>query len=134
MKVPRQRIAKTFANKALSQGVSKRLAKELAAYLLQERRIADLNSILRDVQAEWAEAGYVDVVATSAHELNDSIRSEIKAEVKQLYPQAKQIIINEIRDPEVIGGVRLNLPNRQFDLSIEAKLNKFKQLTLAGKE
>jgi F0F1-type ATP synthase delta subunit len=34
----------------------------------------------------------------------------------------------------VIGGVRLSLANQQLDLSVESKLNKFKQLTAAGKE
>jgi F0F1-type ATP synthase delta subunit len=40
--------------------------------------------------------------------------------------------VTEVLDPEVLGGVRLSLANQQLDLSVEAKLNKFKQLTLTG--
>ena len=51
-----------------------------------------------------------------------------------LYPDAKKIIVTEVHDPEIIGGVKLSLANQQLDMSVEAKLNKFKQLTTAGKD
>jgi F0F1-type ATP synthase delta subunit len=134
MKTPRTRIAGTIANQTLKKGVSKKYAKEVAAYLLEEGRVSELDSVLRDVQADWAEAGYVEVLAASAHELTAAIRADIQKQVKRLYPAAKQIIVTEVHDPEVIGGVRLSLANRQLDLSVEAKLNKFKQLTTLGKD
>lgn len=134
MKSPRTKIAGAIASKTLKSGVSKRLSQEVAAYLLSERRVSELDSILRDVQADWADAGYIEVIATSAHPLTDAIKAGITRQVKGLYPEAKQVIITEVNDPEVIGGVRLNLPNQQFDLTVEAKLNKFKQLTAAGKD
>jgi F-type H+-transporting ATPase subunit delta len=134
MKAPRNRISKTIAARTLKGGSGKKLAQEIAAYLLTERRTSELNSVLRDVQADWAEAGHVEVVASSAHSLSAAVRSNIDKQVKQLYPAAKQIIVTEVIDPEIIGGVRLSLANQQLDLSVEAKLNKFKQLTLSGKE
>lgn len=134
MKSPRTKIAGAIAAKTLKSGVSRRLSQEIAAYLLSERRVGDLDSILRDVQNDWAAAGYVEVTAASAHPLTDAIKADITRQVKSLYPDARQVIITEVADPEVIGGVRLNLPNQQLDLTIEAKLNKFKQLTAAGKD
>ena len=134
MKAPRTKLAQTVADRTLKDGVTKQFSKEVAAYLLTERRVNELDSILRDVQADWAVAGHVEVVATSAHPLTPAIQTEIKRQVEKLYPRAKQIIIVEVRDPEIRGGVRLSLANQQLDLSVEAKLNKFKQLTLAGKD
>ena len=134
MKQPRHKVADTIARKALDQGATDKLAMEVAAYLLSENRVGELESVLRDVQAEWADAGYVEVIARSAHQLTPSIKDSIVAEVRQIYPNARQISITEVEDPEVLGGVRLLLPEKQLDLSIEAKLNKFKQLTTAGKE
>jgi F0F1-type ATP synthase delta subunit len=131
MKTPRTRIAGVIADRTLKKGMSKRLSREVAAYLLNERRVNELDSVLRDVQADWAEAGYVEVIASSAHGLTAGNKAAITKRIKQLYPQAKWIIITEVYDPEVIGGVRLNLPDRQLDLSVQAKLNKFKQLTSA---
>lgn len=133
MKAPRTRIASAIADRTLKSGASRGLAKEVAAYLLAEGRVGELDSVLRDVQADWAEAGHVEVLAASAHSLSADVRSNITKQVKALYPAAKQIIVTEVLDPEVIGGVRLSLANQQLDLSVEAKLNKFKQLT-AGKE
>ncbi len=112
--------------------MSKRLSREVAAYLLTEGRTAELDSIVRDVQADWAEAGIVEVIASSAHPLTASIKADIKAQMRGLYPKAKQIIVTEAHDPDVIGGVRLNMAGQQLDLSVQAKLNKFKQLTATG--
>jgi F0F1-type ATP synthase delta subunit len=134
MKVARTRIARAIADRTLKQGVSKSLSRELAAYLLSERRTGEIDSLLRDVQADWAEAGHVEVIATSAFPLTAAVRSDITKRVKAIYPDARQVIINEARDPEVIGGVRLSLPDRQLDLSIRTKLNRFKQLATQGKD
>lgn len=134
MKAPRTRLAGIIAERTLEKEDSKHLSKEVAAYLLSERRVSELDSILRDVQSDWAKAGFVEVIASSAHPLTDELRSEITSQIKSLYPSAKQILVTEKRDPEVIGGVRLSLANQQLDLSVEAKLNKFKQLTTNGKD
>jgi len=133
MKTPRTRIASAIADRTLRQGSSKKLAQEVAAYLLDEQRVSDLDSILRDIQEDWANAGHVEVIARSAHPLSANVRKDIEKQVKALNPNAKKIIVTEVADPEVKGGVRLELANQQLDLSVEAKLNKFKQLT-TGKE
>ncbi|HEX4774427.1 MAG TPA: F0F1 ATP synthase subunit delta, partial [Candidatus Saccharimonadales bacterium] len=62
------------------------------------------------------------------------IKTEIERQARRLYPGAKRVMVSEEHDPEVIGGVRLSLADRQWDLSVEAKLNQFKQLTMSGKE
>jgi len=134
VKAPRTHLAHLIAEKTLGKESSKQLSYEVAAYLLSERRVNELDSILRDVQSDWAAAGFVEVIASSAHPLTDEIRSEITSQIKRLYPDAKQILITEQNDPEVIGGVKLSLANQQLDLSVEAKLNKFKQLTTNGKD
>ncbi len=134
MKASRTRLAKLVAERTLKQGVSKRFDKEVAAYLLSEGRVNELDSLLRDVQADWAEAGHVEVIARSAYPLTATVKADIRREVKKVHPDAKQVVINEVTDPDIVGGVRLNLPNRQLDLSIRSKLNRFKQSVTAGKE
>jgi F0F1-type ATP synthase delta subunit len=134
MKTPRPRIAAVIAERTLSKGVSLELSAEIAAYLLSEHRVSELDSILRDVLADWATAGHVEVIASSAHPLTAEVKADITKQVKSLYPAAKEIIVTESHDESVIGGVRLELANQQLDLSVEAKLNKFKQLTSVGKD
>lgn len=131
MKQSRSKVAGHIAKTTLAKGSSKQLAKEVAAYLLNEKRSSELDSLMRDVQASWAEAGVVEAIASSAHPLDAVTKKQILSEVQRVYPEAKKIVITEQHDPEVIGGVRIQLPNKQLDLTVEAKLNQFKQLTNA---
>lgn len=126
-KVSRTRVASVIADRA--RRGDKRLATEVAAYLLESGRVRELDSILRDVQDSWARDGYVEVLASSAHPLTDAVKAEIISRVRPVLLAGATVRVTEIHDPEVVGGVRLRLANQQLDLSVEAKLNKFKQLT-----
>lgn len=128
MKTPRATIARIVTNK-LGRVPTADLGREVAAYLFSENRIGELESLLRDIIEQRAAEGVVEVTAVSARPLNDAVRSQIESQIRHLYPAAKDIIINEQIDPEVVGGVRLELANQQLDVSIRAKLNMFKQLT-----
>src|ERR1700761_6381375 len=121
MKTPRVRIAGAIADQTLSKGVPTGYARELAAYLLSERRVGELESLLRDVQADWAARGYVEILARSAHPLSDPVKNDIAARMKPLFPRIDKIVITEITDPSVIGGVQIQLADRQLDLSVEGK-------------
>jgi F0F1-type ATP synthase delta subunit len=130
MKTSRRKIAALLAERSLAASANAaKLSREVAAYLLQTGRTSELSSLLRDVQALRAERGVVEVMAITAHDLSAGARKDIEAYIRQLYPDAKQIIISEVHDEDVIGGVRLELANQQLDLSIRGKLNRFKQLT-----
>lgn len=129
MKTSRTRIAAVVADHTLKSGLSKSYAKQVAALLLDEQRVGELDSLLRDVQASWAAQGYVEVLARSAHTLTAATKKQIAEQVKSLYPTAKQIVVTEVHDPLAIGGVQISLADKQLDLSVRAKLNRFKQLT-----
>jgi F0F1-type ATP synthase delta subunit len=131
-KLPRHEIAKVLAERSLGRVNTKEFSERIAAYLLAEGRTADLEPLLRDIMQYRADRGIVEVIAVSAHPLTDDIRADIERQVKAVQPDAKQIIISEELQADAIGGIRLELPNRQFDLSVRAKLSRFKQLTTAG--
>lgn len=132
-KTPRADIAKVLAQRVSDAKDSKTLCRDIASYLVSEGRTADLEPILRDVMILRAEQGIVEVTAVSAHALTPEIRKAIEAQVKVVVPTAKKIIISERLQPDMLGGVRLELPDRQFDLSLRSKLSRFKQLTSAGR-
>ncbi|HSX30897.1 MAG TPA: F0F1 ATP synthase subunit delta [Candidatus Saccharimonadales bacterium] len=135
MKTPRLDMASAIAaHTYYDGGISKAYARQIAAMLLYEGRVGELESLLRDVQADWALHGYVEVIARSAHTLGAETKQQIVERIKKLYPSAEKIVVTPIEDTSVVGGVRLGLADRQLDLSVAAKLNKFKQLTGAGKE
>jgi len=130
MKQSRQPLAKIMAQRTATVN-SKQLAKDIAGYLLAEKRTADLDSLMRDIQQIRADQGIVEVNAITSHELSSNSITEIKSTIKKNYPNAKTIIVNPVIDPDIVGGVRLTLANEQLDLSVRSKLNKFKQLTTA---
>lgn len=131
MKIPRSELTPIIAKLAVKLP-AKKLADEVASYLLTENRTGELDSIARDLVNYRAENGVVEVTAVSARELTASSFAEVKSEVKRVYPSAKEIIINQRIDADQIGGVRLEFPDKQLDLSIRQKLNHFKQLTVKG--
>ena len=131
-KLPRHQIAKVLAEQSLGRIDSKTFSEQIASYLLAERRTADLEPLMRDIMQYRADHGIVEVVAVSAHPLTDGVRRDIERQIKSQVADAKQIIIAEEIDPTIVGGIRLELPNQQLDLSIRATLNRFKQLTTAG--
>lgn len=134
MKTPRHQIAAALAQRSLGSVNTAEFAKEIAAYLLTARRTNELNSLLRDVSQYRADHGVVEVMALSAHPITKSVRTDIEQQVRVLYPSAKTVIVTERHDATVVGGVRLEFANQQLDLSVRAKLNRFKQLTAQGKE
>ena len=133
MKTSRLQLSRLIARQTLAEQPNN-LAKQVAAYLISEHRTGELASLMRDVQAERAEHGYVEVVAHCAHELSEGVRRDIEAEARQLFPAARHVTVTEQLEPDLIGGVRLEIVDRQLDLSTRGQLQKFKMLAARGKE
>lgn len=133
-KISRRQVAAVVADRAKAAVPVQQLAREIAAYLLTERRTGELESLIRDILEYRADHGIVEVQATVVHPLTPELRRQVTAEMRRLYPAAKQIIIDEQQDEYQLGGIRLELADRQFDASIRTRLNNFKQLTAVGKD
>jgi F0F1-type ATP synthase delta subunit len=132
MKTPRSQISPVVAKLSLKFGAdAKTLSRDIAAYLLSEGRTGELDSLLRDVVAYRADEGLVEITAVSAHGLSDGVKRDIGKLVREQFENVKNIIINERIDADVVGGVRLELVDRQLDLTVRNKLNQFKQRTAA---
>ena len=132
-KVSRHKIAAAIADRIDLARSDKALSREIAGYLLSVKRTSELNSVLRDVMEIRAERGVLEVTAVTAFPLTDRLHGDIEANVRTHFPAAKTVIVSESRDESVVGGVRLELANQQLDLSVRAKLNRFKQLTNADR-
>jgi F0F1-type ATP synthase delta subunit len=133
MKIPRSTLAHVLTRKSLGSMNRQAFADEIAAYLLSERRTGELDSLMRDMIDYRSKDGIVEVRAISAHPITSRGLRDIEAEVRTVYPAAKHIIISTMHDNTVIGGVRLEFPNQQLDLSVHARLSHFKHLTTAGR-
>ena len=125
----RHHIAEIIGERTLHVTDSKKLAKEIAAYLLAENRTSELESLMRDVMEYRAQRGVVEAVAVSAHSLSDDVKRQLKHIAQAQYPHAKKVLLDEKQDADLIGGVKLELPEKQLDLTVRGKLNAFKRLT-----
>ena len=134
MKQPRHLLVEVIGKRTLEVLDSKKLVTEVAAYLLAENRVDELESILRDVIEYRAVHGIVEASVVSAHELDARLRTDVVNLLKQEYPKAESVVVSEKIDTQVVGGVRVVLPNQQLDLTVRSKLSDFKRLAMAGKE
>lgn len=119
----RKDIARAVAAQLDAGKKSHLIAKELAQYLIEERRSGELEAIMRDVQALRHEsADVLEADVTSAFPLT----AQTKAQIAKLLP-AQKVIMNEHIDPSVLGGVRVEAGGTLLDATIRKQLNLVKQ-------
>ncbi len=123
MVITRKDVARAVAAQ-LDQGKNtQQIARELAQYLIEERRSNELEGIMRDVQAlRHASSDVIEANITSAFPLT----SATKAEIVKLLP-AKKVVMNEHIDPSVLGGVRIEAGSTLIDATIRRQLEQVKQ-------
>ncbi len=126
--VTRKELAEVLGEKTLHITGKAELVNSIAAYLAAEHRTVDLNSLTRDIMQYRLSKGIVEAVAVSAHEVNDTVLRDIEDLLKEHFPDAKKIIIDSRIDESVVGGIRIELPQENLDLSIRSRLNLFKRL------
>jgi len=132
--ISRRHLAEVLGERTLHVHDTKKLAREVAAYLLDTHQTDDLESLLRDVMEYRAQHGVVEAVAVSAHDLTPAVIKDIEAILKREYPKAKHIHVISRIDPTVVGGVRVEMANEQLDLTVREKIDEFKRLTASIKE
>lgn len=128
-KVPRHILAEAIAERTLHVVDKKLLAREIAAYLLAERRTSELESILRDIMQYRTDHGVLEAEVVTAHEVTEHVMTEVKQLLQTSYPNAKKVHLASRVDPDVIGGLRIDMANEQLDMSVSAKLATFKRIT-----
>lgn len=127
-----------FSRMALADEIAERiksnktrgLASSVAAYLVEAGKTAEINSLERDIMQQRADkTGTLEVTAITAHKLGQKELDAIARKIMKTDTSAKAVIVNQVIDKSVSGGVRLEFPNQLLDLSVGAKLNKLRQLT-----
>jgi F0F1-type ATP synthase delta subunit len=104
------------------------LASGVAAYLVENGKISELDSIMRDAQELRAQKyGVVELSARSAHKLEAAHLAEVKTLAGKQYAGTKRVITHQIQDDSVVGGTNLSFPHTNLDVTIRAKLNQLKE-------
>jgi F-type H+-transporting ATPase subunit delta len=121
LRISRRRLSEYYA-KSLVDGMSaKKLAKELAAYLIETNRTKEAEFIARDIEFALSKEGIVIADVVSARSLSEATRKEIEKLAKSMF-SAKQVELRDTIDPSVIGGVKIDFAGFQLDNTIKQKL------------
>ena len=124
-KISRRKIA-AYVVKAHQSGVSfEQLVKEVAAYLVATNRTREADLVVRAIEERLAANGAVVARVTVARPIDETLRREI-AEVVH----ATQLHVDEIVDPSIIGGVRIETPGKLLDATLKRKLLALRQAKL----
>ena len=132
MRIHRAELAAVIGEHTLHETDIKRLAVAVAAYLMDQKSIGELEPLMRDVMAYRQAHGVYEADVTSAHELSQDALHEVERIIKERYPDAKHIFTHDDLDASIIGGLKITLPHEQLDMSVRAKLDTFKRLTTEG--
>jgi F-type H+-transporting ATPase subunit delta len=123
-KVTTSELARYIADELKAGKDQARLTKHIAAYLVSERRSKELGAIMRKVTAiREQEQGILEATVTTAHPLSVSTKAHIKSLL------GKKVVLNDVLDPSVVGGVRIETAERGIDVTVEHQLKQLKRLT-----
>ena len=96
---------------------------ELAALLATERRVDEVDLIVRDIETELANRGVLVVTVETAEGL------DIKSKQAIVDFLGGEVVLREVVKPELIGGVRIETPTMELDETIAKKLQTLKALS-----
>jgi F-type H+-transporting ATPase subunit delta len=121
MKYSRTDIARGFVIQAKKN--PKNAVKELAALILELRLHGDIDEILADIANEYqAQYGIIEAEVKTAFALSGALKKQIEDRIKQ-ETGSKTVKLHEVIDKTLLGGVVINAPDMDLDLSLRSKLN-----------
>jgi len=125
MAMDRMAIARGFVSRLDKVGAQKAV-KELAALVLEYRLHSQVDEILADISQEYARVhGVVEAEARTAFPLSEELKHALSERVKAS-TGAKKVILHEEIDTTLLGGVIVNAPDMELDLSLKTKLAKLR--------
>ncbi len=127
-KISRRNLARYGAAQLLTGTSAGRLAKQLVSVLNDDKRIAEVEQLLADIDYELESCGKLATAeVTTAHDLSTKLRSEINHLIKQS-TKVEAVELDETIDKKVIGGIRLQTATRVWDKTVARQLNQIREI------
>lgn len=118
-KLSRRKIAAYFADEAIA---GRSITKQLAAYLIEAKRVREATLIVRDIEAALADRGVLLADVASSRELEAETKKAITDYLQQT-TGARKVHMRPHVDPHLLGGVRVDTPGQRLDKTLRHKLN-----------
>lgn len=121
-KISRRKLAQHVADELERGTAPSPILQELAAYLVDTKRIREADLVVRAIEDELADRGVVLARVTTATMLSDQLRRDIATMIG-----ARQVTIDAVIDPSIVGGVKVETPGKLLDATIQRKLLALRQ-------
>jgi F0F1-type ATP synthase delta subunit len=121
-KLSRRSLAIYGADQLLANKTPGAVAKELASVLIASRRQNQSEQLVDDIAWELETRGRIaNAQVTSARILSDALRKQISAHIKSA-AKVQQVLLDEIVDKSVIGGLKIDTAAHSWDKTLRRKL------------
>lgn len=121
IRLSRRKITNYIAGEIAAGKDVKLLVRQLAAFLIDNRRTKEVDLIVRDIEYGLKNQGIVLARVTSAFDLATATQTAITKLIKE-QTNARTIELRQFIDPKVLGGVKIDLPGLQMDTTIARRL------------
>ena len=120
-RISRRKIAEYVADHVVANKKIGQILKEVAAFLVETKRTRELELLVRDIESALEVRGIVVADVTSAYQLNDTLKANIAKLVG-----GKNLVLREVVDANVLGGIRLTTPSQRLDATLRRKIQGLK--------
>jgi F-type H+-transporting ATPase subunit delta len=120
-RLSRRKITSYLAEQMVAGTPVGQLVLQLAAYLIETKRTSEVGLIVRDIEYELSSRGIVLAQVTSALDLTTATEAAVTKLIKDT-TGASKVNLRKFIDPEVLGGVKIDLPGLQLDTTIARRL------------
>lgn len=118
-RLSRRKIAAYFADELIA---GRSIVKPLAAYLVESKRTREQSLVVRDIEAALAERGVLLADVATSHELTADTKNTIITYLKD-ETKAKDVRLRQSVDPDLLGGVRIETPDKRLDSTLRHRIN-----------
>ena len=125
-RISRRKIASYIAQQLIDGHSQTATIKHLAAFLIDNRRTKEVQLVVRDIEFELQNRGVILAEVTTASALTEATRAEIVKLVGS-HADPGKIQLRQFVDPDVIGGVRIDIPGKRLDATIARRLAIFRE-------
>lgn len=125
--ISRRKIADYVAEKLYAGDAPKRLAQQLAAYLIEEKQPHHVDLLISDIETALnTRYGISTARITTARPLTAELRTALTEFVRKSDAAKQVIIAEETVDADLIGGVTVSTPSGFFDGSVRYQLQQLR--------
>lgn len=118
-RLSRRKLAQYTADRLLAGDTE--VIQQVAALVVSEGRLRELDLIVHDIEEALAERGTVIATVTSAHSLSAPVRAAVESMI-----DAKKVVIKEQIDSNVLGGIKVDIPGKRYDGTVKYKLSELR--------